>query len=59
MIQLCFEFECAVQSINDIDLTVKPTLTINTPNEIITRFYGVRFLAGWLKVKYSDSTVRI
>lgn len=52
MIQLCFEF-CFEPGlpVNDNGLTKKPELTLDTPDEIITRFYGIRFLSGWLKVK--------
>ncbi len=59
MIQLCFEFEAWVDSINDHDLTKKPELTLDSSDEIITRFYGHRFLSGWLNVKYSGQAVRI
>ncbi len=54
MIQLCFEFYCEPGlPVNDNGLTKKPELTLDTPDEIITRFYGIRFLSGWLKVKNS------
>ena len=58
MIQLCLEFDRSVTPVNDIDLTIKPVLTRDTPDAIVAFFYGRPFLSGWLKLKYSGTSVR-
>ena len=66
MIQLSLTFETQfeldfnqpVELINDIDLTVNPVLTRDTPDAIVAFFYGRPFLSGWLKVKHSDTSIR-
>ncbi len=37
--------------INDNDLTKKPSLNVDSSDDVIRQFYGQHFLNGWLKVK--------
>ena len=37
--------------VNNHDLTKKPVLNLESPDDFIRKFYGQSFLNGWLKVK--------